>query len=619
MIKAIITEYGLLWVINRSLYSAKLKMMRAIPSTEYIFERKVSIKRVDIFDIDVIKIEKFLLTLSDEKKEEIIAIADRAIEGKIRAFSSIELDYGSPINWHFNPITKVEVDKNSKWYEIQDFDPIRGDIKAVWEASRFTHFYYFARAYLITKDNKYYYAFSEQLGNWLKDNRYSYGANYKCGQEATLRMINALIVYSVFRSFGLVNGTDEENLRKLVGESYKKVLSNFFYAHKCIKNNHTLSEITGLIVGAWCSDDQRKLIKAYRLLEKEIKRQFLPDGGYIQNSVNYQRFALQLMEFNLKISNKTRFRISDESKGLIRNSILQLYQLQDVTGDVPNRGSNDGALIFPVTSSDYRDFRPVINTVVSLFENSSMYEAGVYDEEIYWFGERDLNDIPTVKIERKSMAFENSGLYSMRSHNSFLMVILQNIKTRPGQMDQLHIDLWYKGRNLLCDSGSYSYASELGKSMSLTAGHNTAKVDNKEQMKKQGPFLVYDWSSAQNVEYSDTHFKGTMTSKNGYIHTRSIKSTREGYLIEDEVVGDGEKCHINFHTPCKVRVIDNAFELISNNEVIAIITTDGKIEITNAYRSLYYLKKEEINRVTVSKTIQNKKSYLHFEIKLLDN
>ena len=30
-------------------------------------------------------------------------------------------------------------------------------------------------------------------------------------------------------------------------------------------------------------------------------------------------------------------------------------------------------------------------------------------------------------------------------------------------MDQFHFDLWAYGMNILCDSGTYSYASETGK------------------------------------------------------------------------------------------------------------------------------------------------------------
>jgi hypothetical protein len=618
MIKSLINEYGLPWVFNRLLYSAKLKMMRTIPSTENLFEKTVNIRRIDILDIDVGRIENFLKELSDEKKEEIITIADNAVEGKIKAFSSIELDYGKPINWHYNPITKVEVDKTLKWYEIPDFDPERGDIKAVWEVSRFTYFFYLARAYLITKEQKYYNAFSNQLNSWIKENRYSYGANYKCGQEATLRMINALINYSVFKACGFDNQQDKDNLYKLVEGSYKKVLSNFFYAHKCIKNNHTLSEITGLIVGAWCSDDKNKLEKAYKLLDQEIENQFLSDGGYIQYSFNYQRFALQLMEFILKISKKTNMYMSDRSKSLIKNSVMLMYQMQDYTGDVPNYGSNDGALIFPVTSCGYRDFRPVVNTLYALLEGKRLYNMGDYDEELLWFVEKRLDEIPITEINRISSKFKQSGLYSLRDENGFLMVVLQNFKTRPAQMDQLHIEIWHKGKNIFCDSGTYSYATDIGKQLALTAAHNTVKVDNKEQMKKRGPFLIYDWTSTKDVNHDSDCFSGTMVSKNGYIHIRDIKKTIWGYEISDTVSGNAGYCKFYFHTPFEVKIVQEGFELLDKDVVICKVAVDSQdVVINKAYRSLYYLRKEEINCVSVKCNMNNKKCNMKFDIRLI--
>lgn len=602
MYKSLLTEYGIPWVINRSLYSVKLKMMRAMPITENLFEKKVEIKRIDIFQVDTNKIETFLDDIPDGEKKEITQIADSAVEGKIKGFSSIELNYGTPINWHLNPITKVEVDKNIKWYKIPDFDPVRGDIKAVWEASRFTHFFYFARAYMITKDTKYYNAFSTQISDWIKQNPYSYGPNYKCGQEATLRMINALIVYSVFKDYGLATKEDDINLKKLVEGSYKKVISNFFYAHKCIKNNHTLSEITGLIIGAWCSEDENALKRSYQLMDKEIENQFMKDGGYIQYSFNYQRFALQIMEFVFKISEITGIELSDQSKALIEKSVLLMYQLQDETGDVPNYGSNDGALIFPVTTSSYRDFRPVLNTVHTVLKGKRLYNQGNYDEELLWFFDIDIRNIPYASIHRKSVSYGDSGFYSLRHKDGHLMIVLQDFKTRPAQMDQMHIDLWHKGVNVLCDSGTYSYATDLGKQLALTAAHNTVKIGDREQMKKHGPFLIYDWTSATDVEFNDNYFEGTMKSKNGYSHTRVINKDSVGYSIEDHVVGDIESYKMLFHTPCEIEKNEHGLDLFFDNKLIAKIITKDEIQVSQSYRSLYYLKKEKITQISISTT-----------------
>lgn len=599
--KSLVTEYGIRWTINRSLYSLKLKMMTKIPSTENIFEKNVHIKRIDIFELDLEEIKKFLLKLKKEEQEEIINIAEKAINGVITGFSSIELNYGMPINWHLNPITGYENLNDIKWYQIPDFDKDVGDIKVIWEASRLTHFLYFARAYLITNDIKYYNAFSEQMKSWLRENPYSYGSNYKCGQEATLRMVNVLMTYSVFKQANLITEVDENNIFKLVEGSYKKVLSNFFYAHKCIKNNHTFTEILGLIIGSWCCNDMVRMAKAYKLMDKEILTQFLPDGGFTQYSFNYHRFTLQIIEALIKISEKTGLNIKETER--VKNSVLLLYQLQSESGDVPNFGSNDGALIFPFSICDYRDFRPTLNTLYSLITGKRLYSYGNYDEELLWFGKTIM--LPIEDLEYESKAYDISGFYVLRKDEGFLMTCLQNYKSRPAHMDQLHIDLWHKEINILCDCGTYSYASELGNELSSTLGHNTVKLPRTEQMNKKGAFLVTDWSKSKDITFTSSMFKGTMQSKNNYSHERIINKTSKGYFIEDNVKGLGKSCDFIFHTPCDIQVKDNGINLLMNNELLASLEIEGNISITETYRSLYYLKKDKINRIVVTKKMDN--------------
>lgn len=611
--RSLLTEYGLGWTVNRLLYSIKIKMLSLIPGSEVLFEKKAQVKRVDLFDIDIKSIKDFLERLSGEKKEEIILIAEKAINGIFWGFSSMELDYGKPVNWHYNPLTKVEAEKSIKWYKIPDFDARVGDIKVIWEASRFSHFFYFCRAYLLTNDKKYYYAFSEQLKQWLENNPYPYGSNYKCGQECALRMVTTLMTYSVFKEIGLVSPEDKKNVMKLTEVCFKKIRSNFFYAHKCIRNNHTFSEICGLIVGSWCCMDDEGVRKAFLLFENEIKKQFLPDGGFTQYSFNYQRFTLQLIECVLKIGEKVCYEISETER--IKNSVYLMYQMQNDKGDLANYGSNDGSLIFPVTSCEYQDFRPVLNTVYALIEDKRLYEPGDYDEELLWFGRK--NHLPLVKIERKSLAFNGSGFYTLRHNGSFLITLLQDFKSRPAHMDQLHIDLWHKDINLFCDTGTYSYASGLGKELSSTSGHNTVKLAGVEQMNKRGAFFVYNWTRRKNVWHSKDSFTGTMVSKNGYWHKRTINKTKEGYKILDEVSGNGEFCEFYFHTPCDVNKVPYGFELFYEGAVICTVMVEqGDVMIKKALRSLYYLTMESINCVSVRCNMINGKCSVKFEINL---
>lgn len=591
---SILSEYKASWIINRALYCIKLKVLNYCPAVESFFEKNISVKRTELLDFEISELKKCIQGLGKKEKKKIIETADHAIEGKIWSFSNLYLDYKKPICWNYSPITKYNIDIKLKWYQIPDFHPVHGDIKIIWEASRFTHFYAFARAYILTENKKYYIAFSEQLSNWLQENPYGYGANYKCGQECALRMINALMVYSMFRKYNLTTNLDEQNIKELIERCYKKILANFFYAHKCIKNNHTLSELCGMIVGAWCCDDERQLKKAYLWLNKEIEQQFFADGGYKQYSFTYQRFALQLMEFIFKISSVTRWGLKKENQDRIAASAELLYCFQRKNGDVPNYGSNDGALIFPVTSCSYRDFTPVINGILRLTKGNDVYNKGIHDEEYIWFlpNKEIKSEGKSIKIRNK---FPDTGYYLFHHAGSVMSINMQDYHSRPAHMDQLHIDLWVKDVNVLCDLGSYSYADSLGQQFILTGSHNTVKVEELEQMKKRGPFFIYGWSKGRLLKFDKTEFSGEICSKNHYIHRRTVRIIQKGYVIEDKLKNANEY-KVIFHTPCEVKRNGEEIELLWEKvPIISIVNKDAyEIQIRPCYRSLFYLQKEQI-------------------------
>ena len=293
-----------------------------------------------------------------------------------------------------------------------------------------------------------------------------------------------------------------------------------------------------------------------------------------------------------------------------------MYQVQDESGDLPNYGSNDGALIFPVTVCGYRDFRPVINTIYCLINGKRLYSDGKYNEELLWFGKNSNLDCSMSNIKRESKSFKDAGIYTLRNDNNYMMITLPDYKTRPDQMDGLHIDLWKNKKNIFCDSGTYSYATELGKKLSLTESHNTVQIENREQMNKHGPFLIYNWTSTENIVANENSFKGTMVSKNRYKHTRSIEYHNKGYIINDNIEAKAEYCNFYFHTPFDVIVVGDEVRISDKQEHIAtMIVSKGEISISKKYRSLYYLRKEEINCINIRCDISNDICDITFDIK----
>ena len=602
MLKTVTKEYGILWAFNRALYSVKLKMLGMIPATAKLFEKTtVYPTRLNLFEIDTAAIKRLLEGLSEQEKTDLIQTADNACQGTIKGFSSLEFDYGKPIDWQLNPLTGKRCNEKLSWFKIPDFDKERGDIKVIWEASRFSHFITLARAYLLTGDRKYYQAFSEQLDDWLKKNPYGYGANFKCSQECSLRLVNGLLVYTVFKKVGLATDADRSNVRELIDRCYRKVLSNFFYAYKCIKNNHTISELMGMIVGAWCCEDEKQLDQAVKLLDEVIDEQFTDDGGYRQFSFNYQRLALQDIECVLSIEGNIGRKLSEKSKRKVKASAILVYQCQDESGDVPNYGSNDGALVFPVNSCGYRDFKSVINTVYALTAGNQIYDDGSHQEELLWFsGGKRLDDYPKVGVKRVASQFPDAGLFTMRNPNSWAMIVLNDYESRPAHMDQFHFDLWIDGVNVLCDSGTYSYATEIGRQLVRNESHNTAVIEGKPQMKSSGPFMIYDWTKRRIERSEENYFEGTLVSANGYTHFRKIEKICNGFRIIDNVDTNWKASKsIVFHTPCDVVLESNMANIFYNADLICSIKSTGNITKFNTQRSVYYLKRENITRISV--------------------
>jgi len=584
----LLKEKGISWFLCRGLYSLKLKGMRLYPPLEKVFEKTIpNVTRLDFFSYDPVRIKNYLIKLPETKKSEIIHAADNACNGIIEGFSSVELNYGNPIHWQENPLTGRSCDASLKWYCIPDFDKERGDIKVIWEISRFTHFFILARAFLITDNVRYAKAYFDQISEWVQNNVYSYGANYKCGQECSLRLISCLFTYPVFAS--LAKDTDIENIKTIVDGSYKKVLSNFFYAHRCIKNNHTISELVGMIIGAWCCTDTKRLKYAYKTLDKVIEEQFSADGGYIQLSFNYQRLALQDLEIVLSASKITGMNLSETSKERIRSSVLLLYQCLDESGDVPNYGSNDGALILPLTTGGYRDYKPVINTTHLLLEGRPLFEDSYLKEEILWFG-LDTSNKPK-KVEKVSSDFPQAGVSTFRSDKSWLMVLC---KKKIGQMDNGHIDLWIKGHNVLCDAGSYSYASDLGKELYTARSHNTAYCEGIDQIRRIGAFAGYGQPILKKRLWSEKKIELDIQYSTGYEHKRTVVVTNNGYEIDDEVLSEND-CYIQFHVLGYVHQIDDSSVLIEG----CILKFDAPVRLSKSTRSLYYLKAEDTTCISV--------------------
>ena len=490
------------------------------------------------------------------KNDALISAANSILENNFTYFFHQQCNPGDPPDWFISPLTKKHANDNIHWTGIQDLDPGLGDIKYVWEASRFAWVYTLVRAFAATGDDRYVEKFWDLFLNWQEKNLPNRGPHYYCGQECAIRLMALCMAWFAFNGHSSSISQKRQALLKTIYVLAERIEKNIAYAVST-RTNHALTESLGLytagILFPGFKTAARWQRKGKKILVREALKQIAVDGSYIQHSMNYHRFMLQCLLWSVRLGQLNRDRFPDELLDRLNAANQFAYQLQDEkTGRVPNYGPNDGALIIPLNNCDYLDYRPVIQAVHYLLHKEKLYDKGPWDEDLLWlFGAESVENTKN-SITRVSSTFENGGYFTLRGSQSWGMVRCHTYTTRPSQSDSLHLDVWYRGINILRDSGSYLYndPGPLKSFFSSTAAHNTVRVDELDQMTRGPRFIWYDWLKAGNaglqvtdekIRFSGEHY-GYNRLEEGLIHQRTVDLYPEWniWVIADELKGGGD-------------------------------------------------------------------------------
>jgi hypothetical protein len=460
--------------------------------------------------------------------------------GYFRFFSYLKLYTGFPPDWHKNYTSNKRYFHNAHWSTINDFEG--GDIKIVWEPSRFSFVYDLVRVYWRTSDEKYPELFWKSVEDWYDKNPPNNGPNWKCGQESTFRMM--AWCWGLYGFSDSPSSTAEriEKLLKMIYFTGTRIERNIKYALSQ-KNNHGISEAAGLwtigILFPEYKDSERWRQKGRDLIIRQTLELISEEGAFSQNSVNYQRVVLHVLLWACLLGDLNGASFDQNLKERLRKAAELLFQLQDEgTGRLPNYGANDGALILPLSDCDYRDYRPIIQSVFYYLDNKRIFEDGPWNEDLLWLFGADSLDAPTIVKSKYNIELKNAGYYTIRSHKGFIFTRCGKHRFRPGHADMLHTDIWWNGHNIAIDPGSYSYNAPppWDKGLGGSQYHNTVTIDGLSQTDSYGKFLSFPWVQGEVLrnQLSDKinykYFEGT---HNGYHRLRDTVRYRRAIILVD--------------------------------------------------------------------------------------
>jgi len=529
---------------------------------------------------------------------------------KLKAFGWLDISTDKPPNW-LSSVTNGKQVKNNQihWSQLSDFDLNVGDIKTVWELSRFNWALLFTLKYKKTSDTVHLDMLNNWLSNWCYYNPANQGVNWKCGQEASIRVMHlATCCYLLHQSKEITTP-----MANLLYQHLLRISPTIHYA-MAQDNNHGTSEAAALYIGSLLllnHTDFKQSVKVNKWkktgqywLENRAQELINNDGAFSQNSVNYHRLmldTLSLVEF---------FRQQFEQNKFTNNYYHQVkkacYWLKMMicpsTGEAALVGLNDGAQLVPITSCDYLDFRPSVQWAFNLFQGYSPYSKNhSYHQLTLLLPTKNITSSETASVEHRL----ESSYHQLLNNESRCYIRTPNLKFRPACCDALHIDFWHNNTNILVSTGSYSYNCEAKyqEYFPSVRSHNTVQFDSNEQMPKLSRFLYSNWIKALVYQISPTQLAASYNNVYNHSHERKITLTPQSLEVIDTISGFNNSATIRWHLPNMSWQL-NHNRLTAEQYTIEVNSreTIKNIALVDGLQSRYYLKKAIIPVLEITLT-----------------
>ena len=510
----------------------------------------------------------------------------------------------TPPDWFANPFSKtVQPDASRDWWLIPDFGT--GDIKGLWELSRLD----WAVAWATTAacgDARALERLNLWLADWADRNPPYKGPNWKCGQEASIRVMHLVAAAWVLGQ----DRSPETGLVNLLRTHLQRIAPTMSYAIGQ-QNNHGTSEAAALFIGgSFLAGHDRRAdewsSRGRRWLEERAASLIETDGCFSQYSVTYHRVMLDtysLAEAWRRYLDMPAFSIRLRER--LAAATDWLWSMTDAgAGDAPNIGANDGARLLQLTGTDYRDFRPSIQLAAALFRDADAFGPGPWNRPLAWLGVEGRKSYSSAS----SKSFDKGGYHLLRNKSSLAVLRYPRFRFRPSQADALHVDFWHNGVNLLRDAGTYSYNVEGAEWFSSSAAHNTIEFDGRDQMPRLGRFLFGDWLKAEIVEpVLDDGVKASAAAgysdARGARHHRVVTLNFVSLICRDTISGKFEAACLRWRLAPGDWHIEGDF--VRNGNYSIAIEFDGMSISPNlgtTVESRYYLQKIEIPEIWVKVT-----------------
>lgn len=415
-----------------------------------------------------------------------------------------------PIHWHRDLKTGEEWPARV-WFRDTVLTPRAGsDVKMPWELSRCHHLPQLALAYRMRSDSRLVAEFRHQILDFIAQNPPRFGVNWFYAMDVGIRAANWIVAFDLFSEAGV--SFDREFVEVLTRSLYEHGLHIWNYRewHPVIRGNHYLANLAGLIFIGARLNETRWLNEGCAQMEREVARQFLPDGGNFEGSTCYHRLSAEMVGYSSLVLNG--FGYVDAGELLKKKFTAMVEFTEGLTnnhGSIAQIGDNDSGRFLKLDntyrkgptgwSEVFLDHRHLSHLLPKCRDErqsvdkeyreswSDLYSrfsaAGLQHKRITRFPLSRSIDVTRTATR----SFPHFGAYSFKNPE-FTVVIRCGGREADGSgghqhNDQLALDLEVGGRELVRDPGTLTYTSnpELRNLYRSSRAHFLPRLENEEQ------------------------------------------------------------------------------------------------------------------------------------------
>ena len=456
------------------------------------------------------------------------------LAGRWKAFGHLDLKVDDPPKWHCDYLVGKDFATTESAFKLDHRTlPGGGDIKLIWELSRWYQLVRLAMAAYVLGDARAASKCVEWLEDWVKHNSPYRGWNWTSALEAGLRLIQFTWIDALLgapsSSSARTEDTNEPSgssaLQSRLEALRRAILPAhvwFAWRHQSFgssANNHLLGELAGCIVAtvrwpelARCGAPLEELQRRW---SHEVLVQFAEDGGNKEQALHYQLFSWELCWQAFNALESAKF-VHGRVEQRLSYAGRFFWEAQ-ARLDHWDYGDSDSAFVVPFFA----------HAEHAVSEWHKWFEAPVQSPAItYWLGSSPTC-VPPIRhgdplytrtfgewwvYPDSRIGICESGFWWLRWDLSQLGYLST---AAHGHLDALHLSIWFKGVALVVDPGTGAYYAEpaLRTWLASRAAHNAPCPTSVEQPRRLGPFLWAENHPAPSVSDEGGKRRGVLSLK----------------------------------------------------------------------------------------------------------